>query len=355
MALTPDQRTFLNELPQGRNLGNTRLLRRLAWRPERYFRVRSELIEQGRIALGRGRGGSVRRIDTLGDPAEHLMALVPTDGSPIGNQRIRDLLNWDEDKYWKIRNDLLESGLIARGRGRGGSIFRVVPDAPLEHIQLDSEEDEEIEGEIEIEDSGWYGPRPSIEHLRPSSGPRTYEHERDMYPDLRHGLYAWARDHQLQDGLYRIRDTADQGSRQTGIWSRPDAVVIGIKHFPLINRRVLEAITFEAKLSTAVDIRGIHEASAHCRLSTHSYAFFQVTEEQNGNEKLRDAMQVEAIRVGVGLIFATVVDDFNTWDELAKARAHQPEWEMLEGFVREQLGGKDVVDALWNQVGRDMP
>jgi len=118
---------------------------------------------------------------------------------------------------------------------------------------------------------------------------------------------------------------------------------------------VLETITFEAKLSTSVNIRGIHEASAHRRFSTHSYAFFQVTPEQYANEKLRDAMQEEAIRVGVGLIFATVVDDFDTWDELVKARAHQPELELLEGFVREQLGGKEVVDALWKLVGRDAP
>lgn len=147
----------------------------------------------------------------------------------------------------------------------------------------------------------------------------------------------------------------DQGGKPTGIWSRPDAVVLGLKFFPLINRRVLEAITFEAKLRKAVDIRGIHEASAHRRFSTHSYAFFQVTEEQYQDAKLRDAMQEEAIRVGVGLIFATEVDNFSNWDELVKARAHQPELELLEEFVREQLGGKDVADALWDKAGRGTP
>jgi hypothetical protein len=68
--------------------------------------------------------------------------------------------------------------------------------------------------------------------------------------------------------------------------------------------------------------------------------------------KFRDDMQEEAIRVGVGLIFATEVDNFSNWDELVKARAHQPELELLEWFVREQLGGKDVADALWDKAGR---
>jgi len=344
--MTLEQRTLLEQIPPGRAIGNTRMIRRLGWDPTLYYRVRSELLEQGLIALGRGRGGSVRRIDMLGDLAEALMALVPADGSAIGNQRLRELLAWDEATYWGARNDLLERGLIGRGRGRGGAVFRVVADAPVDEVG------EAIEDEDDVEDSGWYVPPPAGERHKPSSAPRSYAYERDMYPDLRRGLVDWARDHQLQENLYRIRDTADQGSRPTGIWSRPDAVVLGIKHFPLIDRRVLEAITFEAKLSTAVNIRGIHEASAHRRFSTHAYAFFHVTQEQYKDVKLRDEMQEEAVRVGVGLIFATSVDDFDTWDELVKARAHRPELELLEEFVREQLGGRDVVDELWTQAGR---
>jgi len=205
--MTQEQRTLLEQIPPGRAIGNTRLMRRLGWDTTRYYRVRSELLEQGLVALGRGRGGSVRRIDTLGDPAEKLMALVPVDGSPIGNERIRNLLAWDEATYWTVRNDLLERGLIGRGRGRGGAIFRIVPDAPVDDIS--DAEDEVADDEEEIEDSGWYVPTPSSDRPKQSSGPRTYEYERDMYADLRHGLSAWARDHQMQDELYRIRDTAD--------------------------------------------------------------------------------------------------------------------------------------------------
>jgi len=62
-------------------------------------------------------------------------------------------------------------------------------------------------------------------------------------------------------------------------------------------------------------------------------------------------MKEEAMRVGVGLIFATAVQDFDTWDELVKARAHQPEWELLENFVGDQLGGREVIGALWAQLG----
>ena len=347
MAFSSEQQAFLRLVPTGRSIGNIRLLRKLGWNPARYQKVRGELLHQGVIALGRGRGGSVRRIDNLDDLAQQLMAEVPSDGSPIGNERLRRRLGWNEQQYWDTRNQLLEQGLILRGRGRGGAIFRATPETALE-VGLVVADD--IDGDDEAADSGWHVPHTSSGPPEPPQGPRTYDYEKDMYPDLRAGLDTWAREHRLKDNLFRVRDTADQGSKKTGKWSRPDAVVIGIKHFPLINQNALEVITFEAKLSSNLDIRGIHEASAHRRFSTHSYAFFQVTEEQYEDEERRELMKEEAFRVGVGLIFATAVHDFDTWDELVKARAHQPEWELLENFVGDQLGGREVIGALWGQL-----
>lgn len=276
------------------------------------------------------------------------MAEVPSDGSSIGNERLRRRLGWNEQQYWSTRNQLLEQGLILRGRGRGGSIFRATPETALEDGLVGTDDSDTDDA---VADSGWYVPHTSSRPPEGPQGPRTYEYEKDMYPDLLAGLETWAREHRLKDNLFRVRDTADQGSKKTGKWSRPDAVVIGIKHFPLINRDILEVITFEAKLHSNLDIRGIHEASAHRRFSTHSYAFFQVTEEQYKDDERREMMKEEAMRVGVGLIFATAVQDFDTWDELVKARAHQPEWELLENFVGDQLGGREVIGALWAQLG----
>jgi hypothetical protein len=43
----------------------------------------------------------------------------------IGNARLRETLGWNEGRYWKVHADLFEKGKIAKGRGRGGSVSRL--------------------------------------------------------------------------------------------------------------------------------------------------------------------------------------------------------------------------------------
>ncbi len=50
------------------------------------------------------------------------LAKLPIDGSALGNSTLRKELRWPESRYWEIRDDLLRQGLIQRGRGRGGSV-----------------------------------------------------------------------------------------------------------------------------------------------------------------------------------------------------------------------------------------
>ena len=67
-----------------------------------------------------------------------ILSRVPEDGSSIGNGAMMALLREqvpglsDED-YFAARDALVDDGLLAKGRGRGGSIMRVV----------DAEEDED--------------------------------------------------------------------------------------------------------------------------------------------------------------------------------------------------------------------
>ncbi|MCX5952159.1 MAG: hypothetical protein NTZ40_01395 [Cyanobacteria bacterium] len=52
---------------------------------------------------------------------EYLGALAALGGS-AGNGRLRDVLEWDEVSYDTIKTELLNQGLILPGRGRGGSV-----------------------------------------------------------------------------------------------------------------------------------------------------------------------------------------------------------------------------------------
>lgn len=52
---------------------------------------------------------------------EFLNALKSAGGSS-GNVSLRQALNWDEDFYWKVQGHLIETGQISPGRGKGGSV-----------------------------------------------------------------------------------------------------------------------------------------------------------------------------------------------------------------------------------------
>lgn len=73
-----------------------------------------------------------------------ILAHVPEDGSTIGNGAMMALLReqvpdlTDED-YFAARDELIDAGVLGRGRGRGGSIFRLVDD--LEGGDDDMDED----------------------------------------------------------------------------------------------------------------------------------------------------------------------------------------------------------------------
>lgn len=69
--------------------------------------------------------------------AELILSLTPEDGSSIGNSAMMALLrervpSLTDDDYFAARDALVEDGLLTRGRGRGGSIMRLMSDAEEE-------------------------------------------------------------------------------------------------------------------------------------------------------------------------------------------------------------------------------
>jgi len=56
---------------------------------------------------------------------DRFIKLVPEDGSTVGNFTLKKSLGWDDDKYWSVRDELVSDGLISIGRGKGGSVYRL--------------------------------------------------------------------------------------------------------------------------------------------------------------------------------------------------------------------------------------
>jgi len=73
---------------------------------------------------------------TVADIRKAILKELPKDGTVVGNislrERIAERLNArvDEDPYFAARDELVAEGRVAKGQGRGGSVRRVVDDAP---------------------------------------------------------------------------------------------------------------------------------------------------------------------------------------------------------------------------------
>ena len=71
---------------------------------------------------------------------------VPSDGSAIGNLRLRERISEqlaatvDEQAYIAALDELIAAGTLAKGQGRGGSVRRILDDAPAPALALQTQE-----------------------------------------------------------------------------------------------------------------------------------------------------------------------------------------------------------------------
>ncbi|WP_299912999.1 site-specific DNA-methyltransferase [uncultured Paracoccus sp.] len=87
----------------------------------------------------------------MSDISDLILTLSPEDGSTIGNGAMLALLrehmpDLAEDDYIAARDSLIDEGVLGRGKGRGGSIFRVTDDLGDEDDDLDEDEGDEDDG-----------------------------------------------------------------------------------------------------------------------------------------------------------------------------------------------------------------
>jgi len=90
-----------------------------------------------------------------------LLAAVPTDGSAIGNQTLSDQLRQQfatltDEEFWAVRDALIEEGVLAKGRGRGGAVKRAQAVSLAEQTLQRVREQRESSGDEVAEVSGNY-------------------------------------------------------------------------------------------------------------------------------------------------------------------------------------------------------
>ena len=303
---------LLEKVPEDGAIGNSNLRKQLSWKEERYQRIRGALIAYGYITTGKGKGGSVMRVtkslekDTrnhddrslehsfadLEDKdqkfAKELLKKVPQDGAKIGNSNLRAELNWEDDRYWKIRNALIDYGLLETGKGKGGSVGRILSIA----------QDEDDDGK---------------EHY--------------IYQPINKMLYEWAKEH----GYTKKKDiliTKTAYQKKGGRWTNPDFVAAGFKSLPYIHGNQIDLFSFEIKRTWA-DATSVYEAVAHKRFVNYAYLLLAEPDKNIDYSSLEDI----AYRQGIGLISAKDTKYYDTWEELVSPKRNIPDPFDMNHFI----------------------
>ncbi len=243
-----------------------------------------------------------------------LLALVPVDGSTIGNTTLMRTLHWAERRYWPVRDSLIEAGTITRAKGRGGAVRRV--------LSAEAAAAAEVAGEAELVGEA------ALFSIR----------EAELYPPIRDTLEAfWAKERQIEPLAVEV--TAAQGRRTTGgKWTRPDLVSAAVRTYRYLPGKYMEVVTFEVKPFDAIDVTAVYEALAHLRSATHAYVILHVPSDREGAaEPTLDEICRVARAHGVGVIVMGDPADWSTWVEREEARRTEPDPDRLDEFINVQL------------------
>ncbi len=240
-----------------------------------------------------------------------LFELAPKDGTSKGNVSLltelkdkakKDLsLDITDEDYWEVRNDLIAQGKVEKGRGRGGSVYRV------EDVQAKE-------------------PKARKQKVK----------ESDLYAMVSQYIEkTWVKDNEITQ--FVLEKTASQGKRRTGgKWTRPDYALIAVKLFPYIPGKVLELISFEVKPEDDYRIEGVFETAAHSRFSNKSYLLIHSPNGVPDTEEF-ERVERECKRFGLGLITFSDPQDWNTYETRQEAERKNPDPADVNSFISTQV------------------
>lgn len=256
--------------------------------------------------------------DEIKELEAQLLARLDERSGTAGNITLIRLLRWaDDDLYWSVRDRLVDAGVLELGRGRGGSVHRVLVQTPTT-----------VAGEVL--------PSPTSAISEEESATC----EEDLYPLIAKVLKeSWVKDNRFRQSIVEI--TARQGKKETGgKWSRPDITVVSMTTYLYVPGKHFDVATFEVKPSNGFDVTAVYEALAHRRAATRAYVIVHVPEgTRDATRPTLDQLCDEAKRYGVGVITIENPVDYASWDEPVEAVRIDPAPDRLSDFLSVQLSG----------------
>lgn len=242
---------------------------------------------------------------------EEILKLVPEDGTPIGNKMLRDKLKWEDEKYWKIRDELIHDGVIRKSTGKGGAVARV-------DVKIEEKPKEEA----------------AVEKKEP------YKDEKSLYKSFLETIeLKYTKDMGIKN--FVGVDISMQGRKNTGgMWTRPDIVLIAVNTYSYYPGKVMDVISFEIKHYKNVSVAGVFETASQSRYASKSYFCLYLPQGWPENDGDFERIQNECERFGVGLLYFSDPKNYDTFEVLVEPERKEPDPSEINNFILVQIGEK---------------
>lgn len=240
-----------------------------------------------------------------------ILALLPTDGTPVLNRVMRAMLGRAcertiaADEYFTARDRLLGKRRIGRLRGQGGQVF-LSTQAPEEPAPA------EIAAEAVAE--AWAETKLMAPLKSYLEGP------------FRAGL-------DLGDALCLVQDTSTIGRGQ---WSRPDFILVSAMRFRLLPGAQVDVHSFELKTESGGTVQAVHEALAQTRFTHFGHLVWHLPNGSKAEARL-DEIESHCESHGIGLIRLRDPTRPETGEILVDPKRRPTLPAVIDGFLESRL------------------
>lgn len=191
---------------------------------------------------------------------------------PQTHEQLKARLDWKPERYEAARQKLLDGGLVAPKRGRGGGL------QPKEQVALPKVDLDAIEKAKNV-----------LEKEAEEAAKAREKSERDLYPYLEE----WAR----AQGYGTVAVVGDLKKRQW--WENPDLIAVDQIDLEWVVGPAVEVTTIEAKL--AFDVEAVWQTANYRQFSHFVYlACFE--DGRTIREKLDGRLYTQCVDLGLGVI-----------------------------------------------------
>jgi len=243
------------------------------------------------------------------DVADHILKLLPDDGTPILNRVMRTMLAREfrqpvePDLYFAARNLLLNKDRVGRLRGQGGQLFALSSG--------------EAKGQSAVDKVLWA--------------------ERALMKPLENylnGVFLKGLD-LPDDGHAIVLDTSSRGP-QRGQWARPDYILVTAMRFKLLPGSQIDVHSFELKTETGGTVQAVHEALAQTRSTHFGHLVWHLPERSKEEARLLEISK-HCDEHGIGLIRMREPARAESYEILVDPERKTTPPIAIEGFLESRL------------------